>query len=93
MLKTASPIVISSISAQCGGGTVNFSLFVGLEVIDNPDNTGADVISGTASTSGVTEVIPGDAMQVAAGSRLSLKLSPQGVSTSDFVFSIAHASA
>ena len=93
MLKSANPISISSVAAQCGSGTVNFSLFLGTDPVDNPDNTTVGVISGIAGTTGVTEVIPGDALQVPAGSRLSLRLSPQGTSTADFVFSIAHESA
>jgi hypothetical protein len=92
ILKSANQISISSVSAQCGSGTVNFSLFLGFEVTDNPSGPLVDVISGTAVTTGITEVIPGDSLQVPAGSRLSLKLSPQGASSSDFVFSIAHAS-
>jgi hypothetical protein len=90
MLKSANPISISSVAAQCGTGTVNFSVFLGMEPGDNSDNT--TIISGTAGTTGVTEIIPGEALQVPAGSRLSLSLSPQGTSTADFVFSITHAS-
>lgn len=93
ILKSANPISISSVSVQCGSGTINFSLFLGLEVIDTPGGPTTGVISGTATTSSITEIIPGDSLQVPAGSRLSLKLTPQGVATSDFVFSIAHESA
>ena len=92
ILKSANPISISSITAVCESGTVNFSLFLGTEVISNNDTPITGVISGTAGSGNVTEIIPGDALQVPTGSRLSLRLSPQTASATDFLFSIAHAS-
>jgi hypothetical protein len=94
ILKSANPISITSVSATCESGSVNFSLFLGLELLDNNSEVSAPgVIAGTAGSTNVTEIIPGDALQVPAGSRLSLRLSPQTTTATDFVFSIAHASA
>lgn len=93
ILKSANPISITSVSAMCESGSVSFSLFLGLEIVESNDAAATGVIAGTAVATGVTEVIPGDALQVPAGSRLSLRLAPQSATATDFVFSIAHASA
>ena len=93
ILKSAQPITISSISATCRAGTVNFFLFLGDEILDNPDGELVGVITGQAGNAGTVEVIPPDVMLVPAGSRLSLRLSPQAVNAEDFIFSITHASA
>lgn len=93
ILKSADPISISSMAASCASGTITFHLFIGEDIFD--DTPGSQIvypISGTAVNTGVTEVIPGDAIQVPVGSRLSLKLMPAAANTQDFTFSIAHRS-
>jgi hypothetical protein len=93
ILKSASPITITSVSAACASGSVSFTVFLGDDLIDNPDGGSVGMISGLAQGSGASEVIPGDPLQVPTGSRLSLRLSPQTTGAEDFVFSIAYASA
>ncbi len=88
MLQSAHPFSISNITTTCFGGQINFTLFLGAEL----DDTLLSKISGTANAGIVPDTIPQDPLQVPAGSRLSLKLSPQTVTTEDFLFSIATAS-
>jgi hypothetical protein len=90
ILKSADSFTISSMTASCEVGTVAFDLFLGLEgsLISPPPVSGAAVAGA-----GATETIPGDTLFVAAGSRLSLRLTPSGTSSRDFIFSIARSGA
>lgn len=94
MLKSAHAFSISSMAASCATGTITFILFLGSDDLDDtPGGQASPPISGVATNSGVTEVIPGDAIQVPVGSRLSLRLSPSAANSQDFTFSIAASSA
>lgn len=91
ILKAAAAISITSVSAMCGTGSASFSVFIG-ELPDDNQDTSATTISGTATSSGITDAIAGDPIQVAIGDRLSLRIVPQ-IGAEDFSFSIAQASA
>ena len=90
VLKAASAMAVNSVSAMCEAGSTSFSVFLGEIPEDNPEGTGP-IISGTATSTGITEVIPGEALQVQVGDRLSLRLTPDATAA-DFSFSIAHTS-
>ena len=93
VLKTNTPITITSMAAACGAGSVQFGIFLGATLPDTPGGVTSAPINGTVPTGGFVEVIPTTPLQVPAGSRLTMVLNPVTVSPTDFSFSVAHASA
>lgn len=93
VLQTSSAISLTSMAATTETGSVKFFLFLGTALADNPDGSTSAPISGTTAANSVGQVVPGDAIQVPTGSRITLRLVPQTTEVSDFSFSVAYLSA
>jgi hypothetical protein len=91
ILNSNSPITITSMSAVCASSSVQFSLFLGEDLQDTPEDPATPPISGTAGTT-MVQVGPTDSLLVPTGSRLTMRLVPQSSAT-DFSFSIAYSGA